>query len=120
MTDALKKAAEEASEALGLGVEAIAASDESIALVEVYTPIDGPSAGMPVVEKEFGQNTAAALAYLEGLSQGAHIATVRYEALVEICRIYTTVPGSDPQTTADLLREALAELGTTTQAREES
>uniref|UniRef100_A0A6M3XX00 Uncharacterized protein n=1 Tax=viral metagenome TaxID=1070528 RepID=A0A6M3XX00_9ZZZZ len=84
MTKELERAAEEASKATGLGVEAIAASGESIALVEVYEPIDGPAAGMPVAQKEFSQNTAAALAYLEGLAQGAQIQRVRHAPLVEL------------------------------------
>ena len=82
MTDELTKAAENASDALGMSVEANPYGEsDTLYQVEVWT---GPTAphGEDLVDS-FGFLTApAALAYLRGLETGARIQRERYAEVV--------------------------------------
>ena len=111
MTDALKKAAEEASAATGLEVVLCDpdATDEyggPLYSVEVYDNIDGEYPDGPVIDTGLLVEPAA-LAYLEGHSQGAHIATVRAAALA---REYIGNDDSYGEFAGELWPDALAEL----------
>ena len=130
MTDALKNAAEEASAATGLLVEVqptIGREDSpditDPVTIEVWTPIDSEDGDQPIII--YGcPSGMRALAYLEGLTQGAHISNVRHAKAIDhfrmLLNLYNPARGSVGRDILYQAREALAELGTTTQAREES
>lgn len=107
-------AARDAHDALHMSVEATE-HDPGDGLhydVEVSPALDDRDGGLPIVQRD-GLTPAAALAYLEGLSQGAHIATVRHERLVTAAR--GLIDNQDPSGVAcfdDMgwLETALAEL----------
>ena len=88
MTDALKEAAEAASEALGATVNARAATGAAVTGgstrgfydVDVWTRTGG---GLKWDARLTRSTHAAALAYLEGLTQGAHIANTKRAAVLD-------------------------------------
>ena len=125
MIDALKEAAEEASKATGLLVEVqptIGREDSpditDPVTVEVWTPIDSEDGDQPIII--YGcPSGMRALAYLEGLAQGAHISNVRLWAAIDKAIWGMDAPFDSISAAVEQIT-ALAELGTTTQAREES
>ena len=77
MTDTLTRAANDASEALGLHVEAYEEGRNAY-LVHVYAPLD-EGEEMPVIQR--GGDHRSTLAYLEGLECGARIMRERHARL---------------------------------------
>lgn len=84
MTKELERAAEEASAELHMGVELsdVMYSTGLWRSFEITPPLDNADP-QPIYSPSF-KTDAAALAYLEGLAQGAQIQRVRHAPLVEL------------------------------------
>uniref|UniRef100_A0A6M3L8Q1 Uncharacterized protein n=1 Tax=viral metagenome TaxID=1070528 RepID=A0A6M3L8Q1_9ZZZZ len=116
MTDELTRAAEEASKATGRKLECVT-SDDTNDRGEHYLVI--ALDGVPLVAHRAGPIwQRRALAYLEGLAQGAHTANVRHEPVVSAAteclpdlERHASTHGPGPDTRRDQLVVALAELG---------
>jgi len=116
----LERAARAASEATGLDVRTVTLAGN--VYVEVYA--HGPDGLGAPLHVAILSRKSAALAYLEGLTQGAHISNVRHANAIDhfrmLLNLYNPARGSVGRDILCQARAALAELGTTTQAREES